>query len=463
MSHPYRRSQSTNRLPLVSDHVKSKDNRTTTAKTLNHAHGLVPLQTKKGAPDAIIDFDYSQYDAAVVLPNFATSHKHVSPAMANAIKALPAHVQKQLKTVPTKYTTTAHQAVQNVIKQLPMAIALAPSTIPVYASYFMSFLSWTEAVLGLPTSPSQRHSANTIFAFCRDLIAAEYNDPVVYYNTVLAILLQSQTPAGERLLILDAATSLDVESHRSSLDRYKRKYMPDQAPIMTKRTLQIAALTHKQVAMLLVWLYTASRISAMESMTILHVLRNQQGIIQKVVFHVTHLKGSLSNTETANLYCNCPSFPLTPNGHLLCPLHSAVYSFTILVFPIPRSELIAATTAAKIMPHSPRVSAAVAIRALKECSPHHAFTMHLPWINAIFYWKGEADTMFEYYSRGYQKLLKIAEFEPLALPMNAFIRHCAENGWTTDGVKIRNTVQKSVALPGHMLEILATPLISTVV
>ena len=462
MAHPYRPAK--NRLPAVQDQVKSKDNRSLAAKIFNHSHGIIPLQTKKGSHcDSIIDFAYPQHEPTVVLPTFAAPHKSLSPAMTNAIKALPAHVQKQLITVPTKYTTTAHQAVQNTIKQLPMAIALAPSTIPVYASYFMSFLSWTEAVLGLPTTPSQRHSANTIFAFCRDLIAAEYNDPVIYYNTVLAILLQSQTPAGERLLILDAATSLDVESHRSSLDRYKRKYMPDQAPILTKRTFQTATIAPKQVAMLLVWIYTASRISSMESMTILHTHRNQNGIIQKIVFHVTHLKGSLSNTETTELYCNCPVFPESPLGHLYCPLHSPAYAVTILVFPIPRSELLAAAAAAKIMPHSPRVTAAVAIRALKECSPYHAFTMHLPWINALFYWKGEADTMFEYYSRGFQKLLKLAEFEPLALPMNAFIRHCAENGWTPDGAKIRNTVKKSVALPGHMMEILATPLISTAI
>ena len=323
------------RLPRPDLRDKAKDNRLVHSKKVNDLLGLLPLDrlnVTHGALDEIVMFDLP----SSITPNIGTralptasnpplpvisATRFIPSGLYNEIKKLPEEVQKKLKTIKTKYTPSPHQAVCSTVASIPLGFALAPTTISVYSSYFLTFLSWWEWQYQSPSTAETTYTTTAVFDFCRDLVRAEYNDPLIYFNVILSILAQSRTPQGRRYLEADFVTQLDIESHRKTLHNYKRKYRPDQAPLISKSLFADHKLTPADGALLLLWVYTATRISSIDGLQYI-ASDYENGIESTAHFKVVHMKGSLSNAHRVSLFCNCLDFGA---GDLLCSLHSRWY------------------------------------------------------------------------------------------------------------------------------------------
>ena len=322
-------SRRVDRLPQPILNDKARDNRSLANRELNNVLGLVPLDrldVTSGAVDDIVSFQLPLEDHEYHNPPlpYISSASRVSPKLYSQLRKLPPRAQQKLKSVKTPYNKTPHQAIQSTISSIPLGLAINPNTISVYSSYFLTFLSWWEWKHNTPSSPEQTYTVDAAFNFCTDLIKAEYNDPLVYYNVVLSVLSQARTPKGRRYLEADFLVQLDINNHRQTLQNYKRKYQPHQAALVPATLFTHYHLSFPHGALLLLWTYIAARISSIEGLDF-QFSQTFDNHESAAFFRVTHLKGSLSNTHLASVYCNCLTYA---QGDLLCCLHSPRYSMT---------------------------------------------------------------------------------------------------------------------------------------
>ena len=316
-------SQKLDRLPKPDLRARARDNRLASTRQLNSDLGLIPRQRASlttTAPYDIINFQLPlapQQQSGPTLPEI-TAFADVPSSLHQKIRELPPHVQCRLKSIRTRFSVKPHQAITDTILSIPLGFAIGKDTVSVYASYFITFISWWEWKFAQPSQVEQQYTIDSIFQFTKDLILAEYNDPLVYFNTIISILSQCRTPKGLRYLACDYLIQFDIETHRRTLKNYQRRFEPSQAPLISKSIFTHFRLSNTDAAVLLLWVYTACRISSIEGMVHAHS-DFDNGTEITAHFSVQHLKGSLSNTHQVSVYCNCVT---TGGADLLCCLHS---------------------------------------------------------------------------------------------------------------------------------------------
>ena len=443
-------------LPTIKDKIKTKDNRTSEAKDINITKGLLPMRTRSAIhADALISFTF--HTTNTVVPAHTTLPSRPSVKLKKALKDIPPLVQARLKSVRTKYSLSNNKLIANAIQQLPTGIAQSSDTCSVYASYFLTFLSFYEYMHCLKVSQNCRYSPRDIFQFCQHLIAAEYSNPLIYYNVVVMVLLQSQTPTGERGLIVDGVTALDISAHRESLHRYQRKFSPDQAPIITQHTILSSSATRAQVALILVWMSCAARLSSVEGLEFVDTQRQDNGVAISATVSMVHLKGSLSSSTIMKIFCNCKNFPLPGYaGDIFCPLHSGLYNLSNIPTPVSRQFAYNTINALGVQTHSPRVTTALTIFHMRENSQIAFTQFHISYINYLFAWSGSQDTMYKYYTRMPAKFIDACSGGRYALPAHALARACQHDGWIGD-TKVANIYQPAAPIPAHVIELLESP------
>ena len=441
------------KLPTLKLNAKAQDNRLRVTKTQNMQLQLLPDTGAMSCmgQDSVINFICAAEQPANSNTRGNSSKTGMQPLAAlppacqAEVKALPKEVQARLATVHTPHHKSVHQLMMDKVSSLPMGLALSKGTIRTYASYVLSFLSWFEWYRNTKVALDTRYPLFDVFCFAKHLIKAEYNSPLTYYNVVVHTLSQSYRNDGQRLLITDHLAQTDLESHRATLERYVRKYAPDQAPLIYQQTIMSPSVTQQSTAVLLLWVFLAARYSSMQGLCYLKSY-SADGLETSAVFTASHLKGSASDVHEMTVYCNC----LVPGaqGSQFCALHSSFFSYHRISFPVLKHVLDDAIKQAGVLSHSPRVTAAVLIKNAQITCDAYNTSFHQIWINNFFYWAGKQDTMFKYYTRSHAKI----SAHP-ALPMHALFRACKMEGWNNE--VIVNTLKKTtVAAPHHMMEIL---------
>ena len=435
------------RLPKPNLDQKAQDNRDKANRLRNEQLGLLPVPRSRHVTDDSVlqDFDLSSINelAPPQLPSISQPRR-VSPELYADIKKLSPETQAQLKTIPTKYSKTPHQAVSNLIGRIPMGLALNANSISVYASYLLTFFSWYEYSQGVKITRNTRFTPYIIYTFAKSLILCEYNDPLIYYNCVVKAMSQTTTADGRRTLESDFLTQLDITQHRESLDNYRRKYAPDQAALLSPSLLLNGHVSLENGALLLLWLYGALRLSSIDGMTAPQPKLYGSTTVG-LTFSVLHFKGSLANTETVTIYCNCVDPHLNPLE--LCPLHSTAYSYKRISFPVSRAAAEAAIAEAGVQSHSPRVTLAAIIYRARANHPELKENLHQDHINSRFYWKGSQQTMFAYYSRNHQNLTD-------GWPINSITRAATFEAFSPEGQPLKNKKKCASALPGNYIEVI---------
>ena len=115
-----------------------------------------------------------------------------------------------------------------------------------------------------------------------------------------------------------------------------------------------------------------------------------------------------------------------------------------------QSQAKAAIEAAQALSHPPRATLAAMIQKAKLIDSNVNTEFHQNWINRLFHWKGDYETMFKYYSRGHDE---IQDLQPL--PLNAIRRACWKEGWK-DEKMIKKYAAMAVSLPHRALPVLST-------
>ena len=424
------------KLPAIVNNNKAKDNRLAKCKIQNAVSGLVPNQKTASrivAADNIQHFELPAFTAIIPRVDPTPISTEQSQAIAHLSK-LPLYIKQHISTKPP----SSKQAMVEHLAKLPVAVNLSNSSLNAYASHVILFMNWFEAVYYTPNQNTQ-FTVQHIFLWTQHLVEAEYSQPLVYYNSVVNVLSQSYTPAGQRSLSIDPITTFDLEQHRNALVRHTRAFEPSQAPVVYPSLLTSGKLPDQDVAFILIWIYAAIRISSIDT---LHITEESPS---RITLRMKLLKGKQGNSYLVPICCGCSD----EQTSIFCPLHSARYSYKKLVFPLLQSTAKQIVQNAGLSSHSPRVTAAALIDQAMKTEPVAKYILHPKWINSHFIWNGQTSQMFEYYARNSQRILH--EMPPI--PVLPFIRACMHYGWK-ENKKVSNQQTFNVTAPPHIIEII---------